>query len=97
MISSISSYANSGEINFVVEEKYEAINRVIKEISSRETPVNTYDFDGVRLEFEDWWFNIRPSNTEPYLRFLAEAKNEELLERKVRTIRQILEPFIQDR
>jgi phosphomannomutase len=41
------------------------------------------DFDGYRIEFPDWWLNIRPSNTEPYLRFLCEATSEELLARKI--------------
>ena len=42
------------------------------------------EFDGVRAEFKDWWFNIRPSNTEPYLRFICEATSEELLKEKVK-------------
>ena len=49
------------------------------------------DFDGFRLEFEDWWFNIRPSNTEPYLRFICEAQSEEKLARKVSEAQKLLE------
>ena len=48
------------------------------------------DFDGYRVEFKDWWFNIRPSNTEPYLRFICEATSKELLEQKVAQTKQIL-------
>ena len=48
------------------------------------------DFDGYRVEFPQWWFNIRPSNTEPYLRFLCEATSKELLDEKVTTVRKIL-------
>ena len=48
------------------------------------------DFDGYRVEFPDWWFNIRPSNTEPYLRFLCEATSKELLDEKVATVGKIL-------
>ena len=36
--------------------------------------------DGVSVEFDDYWFNVRPSNTEPLLRLNLEAKNEEILE-----------------
>ena len=36
--------------------------------------------DGLTVEFDDWWFNVRPSNTEPLLRLNVEAKTEELLE-----------------
>ena len=54
-----------------------------------------YDFDGYRIEFKDWWFNIRPSNTEPYLRLLVEAINPELLEEKVVEISTIINRFKQ--
>lgn len=94
-IQSISNYANSGEINFVVEEKQKAILAVVQKISSNEEPLKKYDFDGVRLEFSNWWFNLRPSNTEPYLRLLAEAKEESLLQEKLHQIKTILIPFIQ--
>ena len=49
------------------------------------------DFDGFRLEFADWWFNIRPSNTEPYLRFICEARTEALLQEKVAQACKLLE------
>ena len=41
-------------------------------------------------EFADWWFNIRPSNTEPYLRFICEASSEELLQKKVAEAKDLL-------
>ena len=55
-----------------------------------ETSTAYMDFDGYRVEFPDWWFNIRPSNTEPYLRFLCEATSKELLEEKVAMVKKIL-------
>ena len=48
------------------------------------------DFDGYRVEFPEWWFNIRPSNTEPYLRFLCEATSDELLQEKIAETEKIL-------
>ena len=62
--------------------------------TANETPVAVYDFDGYRIEFEDWWFNVRPSNTEPYLRFIAEATHRALLEEKVNKAKAILAQFI---
>ena len=53
----------------------------------------SYDFDGYRVEFADWWFNIRPSNTEPYLRLLAEAKTEQMLSEKLDKIKAIIGQF----
>ena len=53
-----------------------------------------YDFDGYRIEFADWWFNIRPSNTEPYLRLLVEAKTDLQLKEKLDIIKKILSDFM---
>jgi phosphomannomutase len=62
--------------------------------TSAETPAAQYDFDGYRVEFPEWWFNVRPSNTEPYLRFIAEASDAGLLEEKLSAMRRVLQPFI---
>ena len=91
LIGSIATYANSGEINFRIEKKQEAMDAVRNFFTATEKPVAIYDFDGYRVEFSDWWFNIRPSNTEPYLRFIAEAKSTEMLDAKVSQVRRIIE------
>jgi len=90
LISKIEAYANSGEINFKIEKKKEAMDTVRDYFISKEKPTASFDFDGYRVEFPDWWFNIRPSNTEPYLRFIAEAKTKEMLDEKVKVVREIV-------
>ena len=57
---------------------------------SLEKPAAMMDFDGYRVEFADWWFNIRPSNTEPYLRFICEAVSDRLLSEKIDTVCRLL-------
>jgi phosphomannomutase len=94
LISEIAVYANSGEINFKVEKKKEAMEAMKEHFMQKETATNFMDFDGYRIEFKDWWFNVRPSNTEPYLRLLMEAKNKEMLEEKLTEAKKILAPFI---
>ncbi|MBR3557376.1 MAG: phosphomannomutase/phosphoglucomutase [Bacteroidales bacterium] len=94
LIGRIRRYANSGEINFTIEEKKAAMEAVKTACTERETPTKILDFDGYRVEFPDWWFNIRPSNTEPYLRLLMEARTEALLAEKRNFIENILKPFI---
>ena len=89
-IASIVKYDNSGEINFRVEDKQGAMDAVKEHFTAKETPTAFMDFDGYRIEFPDWWLNIRPSNTEPYLRFLCEASSEELLHQKVEKTRDLL-------
>ena len=90
LISRIEKYQNSGEINFRVEDKLGAMNAVRDYFMNAEKPAAYMDFDGYRVEFPQWWFNIRPSNTEPYLRFLCEATSKELLDEKVAKVREIL-------
>ena len=93
IISKIKKYENSGEINFKIEQKQEAINAVVEHFKSKAEPEVILDFDGYRVEYDDWWFNVRPSNTEPYLRLIVEAKSKELLEEKVAEIKQIISRF----
>ena len=93
LIARIEKYQNSGEINFRIERKQEAMDAVRDYFMSTEKSTADMDFDGYRVEFPDWWFNIRPSNTEPYLRFLCEATSKELLEEKVAKVREIVEQY----
>jgi len=94
LIGQIKRYANSGEINFTIEDKKAAMEAVVSTAVAQEKPEKILDFDGYRVEFTDWWFNIRPSNTEPYLRLLMEARTEDLLAEKRTFIENILKPFM---
>ena len=90
LIARIEKYQNSGEINYRVEDKKGAMDAVRDYFMSQEKATAYMDFDGYRVEFPEWWFNIRPSNTEPYLRFLCEATSKELLDEKVAKVNEIL-------
>ena len=90
LISGIEKYQNSGEINFRIEDKQGAMDAVRDHFMENEKATAYMDFDGYRVEFPQWWFNIRPSNTEPYLRFICEASSKELLNEKVAEVRDIL-------
>ena len=90
LISRIEKYQNSGEINFRIEDKKGAMDVIRDHFMSQEQSTAYMDFDGYRVEFPQWWFNIRPSNTEPYLRFICEATSKELLDEKVETVKKIL-------
>ena len=91
LIAEIDKYENSGEINFRLEDKAGAMEAVREMFCAQEKPTAFMDFDGYRVEFPQWWFNIRPSNTEPYLRFICEASSRELLDEKVAAVRKLLE------
>ena len=89
-IAGIAGYENSGEINFKIEDKKGAMDAVKDHFTAQEKAEAFMDFDGYRVEFKDWWFNIRPSNTEPYLRFICEATSKELLDSKVNETKALL-------
>ncbi|HHX58919.1 MAG TPA: phosphomannomutase/phosphoglucomutase [Candidatus Moranbacteria bacterium] len=71
-------YFQSGEINSVVEDK----NVVMGELKRVYAEGELSELDGIRIDFADWWFNVRPSNTEPVLRLNLEAKTKEMMEQK---------------
>ena len=91
IIGKIARYQNSGEINFKLTDKQGAMDAVKAHFEKQEKPTAFMDFDGYRVEFPDWWFNIRPSNTEPYLRFICEATTKELLDKKVAEVKSLLQ------
>jgi phosphomannomutase len=68
-------YQASGEINSEVEDK----EAVIEELARRYADGRQDRLDGLTVEYDDWWFNVRPSNTEPLLRLNVEAKTEPVL------------------
>ena len=86
LISSYSFFPSSGEINFNVKNVDESIS-IVK--NSFEKEFDT--LDGISYFEDDYWFNIRGSNTEPKLRLNAEAKNIETLNELVNKIRNIIE------
>ena len=90
MMDSLTKYRNSGEINYRLEDKAGAMDAVKDMFMAQEKATAFMDFDGYRVEFPSWWFNIRPSNTEPYLRFICEAGTQELLDSKIAAVDELL-------
>ncbi len=79
-------YHQSGEINFRVEDKAAMMEKVVEAFPDGELS----RLDGILITYEDWWVNLRPSNTEPYLRLVMEADRADLLEEKKREVMAIL-------
>jgi len=75
LIEPLRRYHASGEINFEVEDKQTRMEELARRYGEGQVDY----LDGVTVNFKDWWFNCRPSNTEPFLRLNIEAKTEELL------------------
>jgi phosphomannomutase len=82
LIGEIVKYHYSGEINFKTEAKDHIIDALLCEYGDRPGATLT-DIDGIRLDFPDWWFNLRKSNTEPYLRLVVEASSAQALTERI--------------
>jgi len=66
--------------------------KAFKELERKYKTAKISRFDGLTIEYPDWWFNLRPSNTEPLIRLIIEANSEELLNKKIKEIKSI--PFL---
>jgi phosphomannomutase len=79
-------YHDSGEINSEVMDQEGTIEQVAKVFADGRQD----RLDGLTVEYDDWWFNLRPSNTEPLLRLNVEARTEEMLEEKTAEVLSII-------
>lgn len=74
----------TNEINFVVNDKERVMKKLEKEYKQKAESIDW--LDGISVWFKNWWFNVRPSNTEPLLRLNIEADNDMLLEEKTKEL-----------
>jgi phosphomannomutase len=86
LLKPLAVYAGSGERNFKTEDKDGTIHRLADKYSK-----GAIDYlDGITVQYPEWWFNVRASNTEPLLRLNMEAINERLLEAKLAEVTPML-------
>ena len=86
LVKDFKRYSNSGQVNFKVNDKKSKIKIIEKEFRNGEIS----HLDGLRIDFKDWWFNVRPSNTENLLRVIVEAKTKSLMQGKLKKIKKII-------
>ncbi len=86
LIKPYKKYFHSGEINFKVKDK----KKVLKTLESKFKGGKVLKIDGLRIDFSDWWFNVRPSHTESLLRLVVEAKTKKLLRDKTHFLSNLL-------
>jgi phosphomannomutase len=78
IIDDLKTYHHSGEINSMVDDK----DAVLKRIAGKYSDAKISYLDGITVTYDDFWFNVRPSNTEPKIRLNLEARTEELMKEK---------------
>ena len=86
LLAPLRRYASSGEINSVVDDQQGRIEAIATHYAERRQD----RLDGLTVEFDDWWFNVRPSNTEPLLRLNVEARTPELLADKTAEVLELI-------
>jgi phosphomannomutase len=80
-------YWDSGEINTEVADPAATLEEVAAAFAS-----GTQDrTDGLTVEYPDWWFNVRPSNTEPLLRLNVEASGQEVGQRRTDEVLEVIQ------
>ena len=82
-------YFQPPEINIEVDNN----DLVLKKVESHFSEAKIGKLDGISVEFPDYWFNVRPSNTEPLIRLRLEAKNRDVAEARAREIKALLESW----
>ncbi|MDQ3303077.1 MAG: phosphomannomutase/phosphoglucomutase [Actinomycetota bacterium] len=81
LLEPIDPYVRSGEINSEVDDQQEVVERVEEYYAERDNPEIDH-LDGLTVDYGDWWFNLRPSNTEPLLRLNVEAEDRATMQTK---------------
>ena len=81
LLAPIDPYVRSGEINSEVEDQTATLEKLEEHYAEREDAKIDH-LDGLTVDFGDWWFNLRPSNTEPLLRLNVEASDRATMERE---------------
>ncbi|AMW10862.1 phosphomannomutase/phosphoglucomutase [Streptomyces qaidamensis] len=80
LVAQYDRYAGSGEINSTVADQQASLAAIRSAYGTREG-ITLDELDGLTVSSADWWFNVRPSNTEPLLRLNAEARDAETMAR----------------
>lgn len=88
LVGPLRKYFQSGEINFEVRNKKSKLEEIERFYSAKGAKVEK--LDGLTMDFGNWWFNVRPSNTEDLLRLNLEADGRELMEEKVGEVEGII-------
>ncbi len=78
LVQPIQRYHASGEINSTVDD----VEAVFTRLRAAFPEGNAFELDGLSVEFDDWWFNVRASNTEPLVRLNLEARTREMMEQQ---------------
>ena len=103
-LDALPKYYRSGELNFEISghrmsknyrnlgtsdvQKLKIIKRIEQKYKNQAAKISK--LDGLTMEFPDYWFNLRPSNTEPLLRLNVEAISKKVLDEKIQELKSLV-------
>ena len=87
LVKPFQKYFHSGEINFKIKDKV----KILKALEKKYKKGKISKLDGLRIDFNDWWFLVRASNTEPVLRLVIEAKTKKKMKEKKKELKKIID------
>jgi phosphomannomutase len=82
LVDAVRLYAHSGEINMEAKNAKE----IFAKIKTTYADGKLSELDGVKIEYPEWWFSLRASNTEPLIRLNLEANTKELMQQKLEEV-----------
>lgn len=87
IVKPLQKYAHSGELSFKVNNKQEKISAIRNRCSDANS---ISDLDGITIEYDTYWFNVRASNTEPLLRLTVEGVSQEIVDAKTKELTELI-------
>ncbi len=86
LLSPLKKYSSTGEINIRVNKR----DSIVAALRAAFPDAQTDTLDGLTMEYPSWWFNIRPSNTEPLIRLNLEADTKGCMDKRISEVLQII-------
>jgi len=90
LVRSFEKYYHSGEINIDISKNLNIKTSVIQILKDKYGDGIIDELDGITVEYLNWWFNVRASNTEPLLRLVVEAETKEMMDQKAAEISEVI-------
>jgi phosphomannomutase len=89
LVAPLKKYFHTGEVNFSIADKDACLATIRQAFADADMD----EMDGVTIEYPNWWFNVRPSNTEPLLRLTLEGHTPALRDEGMAKVEKILLKF----
>ena len=91
LVAPLDTWSYSGEINTPIKGWPDSVTPILAKLRAKFMDGEVNELDGLRVDYEDWWFLVRASGTEPVIRLLVEAKTKAMMDEKVAELQAMIE------